>query len=105
MKKKITAVIATIAITLTLTSCTDSENTHSSVKYIETNGITPNIVRYDKPSFNATSNSVAMWYTYMIDANTGVVYLEASNYSRYAITVMLNADGTPVTAEQLGLEY
>lgn len=44
-------------------------------------------------------------YYYSIDRNTGVVYLSYNSSYRHAITVMLNADGTPVTAEQLGINY
>lgn len=44
-------------------------------------------------------------YTYIVDKNTGVVYLEYDCVNRHALTVMLNADGTPVTAEQLGIKY
>lgn len=44
-------------------------------------------------------------YSYVIDNNTGVVYLKFDAPYRHSITVMLNADGTPVTAEQLGIEY
>lgn len=39
--------------------------------------------------------------SYLIDQRTGVVYLEYHNGDIYGITVMLNADGTPVTANQL----
>ena len=44
-------------------------------------------------------------YSYLIDKNTGVVYLyrRAAHYT--GITVMLNTDGTPITAEQLEIEY
>lgn len=44
-------------------------------------------------------------YKYIVDKNTGVVYLEYDGYYRHALTVMLNADGTPITAEQLGIKY
>ncbi len=44
-------------------------------------------------------------YTYIVDKNTGVVYLEYDSYHRHALTVMLNTDGTPITAEQLGIKY
>ena len=45
-------------------------------------------------------------YVYIVDTNTGVVYLKFQDiYFGTAITVMLNSDGTPVTAEQLGIEY
>jgi len=44
-------------------------------------------------------------YYYTIDKRTGVVYLSYSEYNHHGITVMLNADGTPVTADQLGIEF
>lgn len=45
-------------------------------------------------------------YYYAVDVNTGVVYLcFDSGMYRHGITVMLNRDGTPVTAEQLGIPY
>lgn len=44
-------------------------------------------------------------YFYLVDKNTGVVYLGYEGNRRRALTVMLNADGKPITAEQLGIEY
>ena len=44
-------------------------------------------------------------YSYVIDKNTGVVYLKYSGSERAGLTVMVNADGTPTTADQLGIEY
>lgn len=44
-------------------------------------------------------------YYYLVDRNTGVVYLCYNATYQHSITVMLNADGTPVTAEQLGIQY
>ena len=44
-------------------------------------------------------------YFYLVDKNTGVVYLCYQGTYRRAITVMLNTDGTPITAEQLDIEY
>ena len=40
-----------------------------------------------------------MGYSYLIDNNTGVVYLE--NNSSLAITVMYNADGTIMTEKDI----
>lgn len=44
-------------------------------------------------------------YHYLIDRNTNVVYLEyydtVTHKGFFGLTVMLNADGTPVTADQL----
>ncbi len=54
------------------------------------------------PSMVSLRDVSADGCSYLVDKNTGVVYLQ---YYRYGITVMLNKDGTPVTAEQLGIEY
>ena len=53
----------------------------------------------------ATSVGNKQLYAYIIDKNTGVVYLGYDSVYRHALTVMLNVDGTPVTAEQLGIKY
>lgn len=47
----------------------------------------PNVTRIIEPN-----NDVG--YNYLIDNNTGVVYLEYGDTYRHAITVMFNADGT-----------
>lgn len=64
-------------------------------------GVVPNIVEIGCPG-SVVDGDV---YYYTVDKNTGVVYLSYDGYRRHAITVMLNADGTPITAEQLGLPY
>lgn len=56
----------------------------------------PNIIRY-------TGDDGL--YSYVVDGNTGVVYLQYSGTSSHSLTVMLNIDGTPITAKQIGLEY
>ena len=56
-----------------------------------------------RPKILTTENN--SYYTYIVDKNTGVVYLEYDAKYRHALTVMLNADGTPVTAEQLRIKY
>jgi uncharacterized alpha/beta hydrolase family protein len=43
-------------------------------------------------------------YNYLIDNNTGVVYLEYEGYCRHAITVMFNSDGTVMTEEDIKKE-
>lgn len=43
-------------------------------------------------------------YSYIIDERTGVVYLKYSVSYKCALTVMLNADGTPITSNQLELD-
>lgn len=76
-----------------LTGC--SKNTSEATNNYS-NHVVPNIIELGK---------VMDGYYYSIDRNTGVMYLSYNSYYRHAITVMLNADGTPVTAEQLGIDY
>lgn len=63
--------------------------------------IVPNVVEYGKGNKSKVDNV----YFYVVDKNTGVVYLASAGCDQRAITVMLNVDGTPITAEQLGLPY
>ena len=42
-------------------------------------------------------------YRYLVDNQTGVVYLKYSSDGACGITAMLNADGTPMTAVELGI--
>lgn len=42
-------------------------------------------------------------YSYIVDKNTGVVYLQYTGIHATAISVMLNPDGTPIMAEQIGI--
>ena len=92
-RKKIIALSAA----LMLTSCSNS-GAHSKADRNENpDKITPSIIDY--------GDFTDYGYSYLVDKNTGVVYLMYYGYYRTAITVMLNADGTPVTADQIGLEY
>lgn len=59
--------------------------------------IIPNISVYAKDI------AYGLRYFYVVDNNTGVVYLQFNGVNRAGLTIMLNPDGTPVTAEQLGL--
>lgn len=88
MTKKIVILLCALSLLIFL-GC--GVNANAGTKY------SPNIVEID--------HSIMDSYYYAIDANTGVVYLSYDAYYRHSMTVMLNADGTPVTAEQLGLEY
>ena len=96
MRKKIALLIATVcAVAGVLTGCAPS-----GVAYAERNiqDIAPNIVEIGDKSWNAG-------YFYIVDKNTGVVYLGYDSNYRFGITPVLNADGTPITAKQLGIEY
>ena len=54
----------------------------------------PNVTRIISPH-----NDVG--YNYLIDNNTGVVYLEYDGTHRHAITVMFNSDGTVMTEKDI----
>lgn len=86
-------VLALCAVLLTGCSKNASEATSNY-----SNHVVPNIVELGKANGGD-------YYYYFIDKNTGVMYLNYDSYYRHSITVMLNADGTPVTAEQLGIDY
>ena len=89
MKKFLLMVIVVCA----LTSCS-SNNANANGNSIPT----PTILKFE--------NDIGYGhYSYIVDKNTGVVYLEYDGCRRHALTVMLNADGTPVTAEQIGIKY
>lgn len=90
MKNKILLIILTIIlIGCCLVGCdVDVER----AKQKESCGVTPKITEYGDD-----------YYFYIVDENTQVVYLGCYYGYWYGITVMLNADGTPITADQLNL--
>lgn len=90
--KKIKKFLVIILCALLLSGCGEGI-TKADINIQEKN--MPNLVRL----------GYGRGYYYIIDKNTGVVYLYHQDGYAAAMTVMLNADGTPVTAEQLGLEY
>lgn len=94
MNKIIKIICACAMFSLLLSGCV--KNANKPDKDISS-GITPNIL--------STSNLGSEDYFYIVDKNTGVVYLGYEGYRRYGLSVMLNPDGTPVTAEQLGITY
>lgn len=88
-----------VAMTCVLTSCSTSNidvNGNTNEDLIPT----PNLLISE-----ATSVGNKQLYTYVIDKNTGVVYLGYDSAYRHALTVMLDTDGKPVTAKQLGVKY
>lgn len=86
MKKLILAAILTAVM---LTGC-DAGRTGTKVE----GGVYPKITQYGVDTEDYA-------YFYAVDERTGVVYLVGQSYYRLGITVALNADGTPVTKEQL----
>lgn len=94
MNKRIKIICACVMLSLLLSGC--AKNANKSDEDISS-GITPNIL--------STSNLDDGKYFYIVDKNTGVVYLCYSGFRKYGMSVMLNRDGTPVTAEQLEIKY
>ena len=94
MNKRIKIICACVMLSLLISGCV--KNTSKADEEISS-GITPNIL--------STSNLGGGNYFYIIDKNTGVVYLGYGYSYRYGVTVMVNRDGTPITAEQLGIKY
>ena len=61
-----------------------------------------NTEEYELPNVTKIVSSVYdEGYSYLIDNNTGVVYLEYDGVYRHAITVMFNADGTVMTEKDI----
>lgn len=83
--------------------------THQNDTYISTASTTTASTTTEsgsiKPALVKVGSPLDKGYQYLVDSNTGVVYIEYSSMYQRAITVMLNADGTPITADQLGIEY
>lgn len=95
MKKFIGIVIAAIAMLLITGVCAYATFTREPENK-SPEGLKTNMIIYHDTMNNGCE--------YMIDANTGVVYLGVRGYKSYAVTVMMNADGSVMTADQLGLE-
>ncbi len=82
--------IVSICIALTLTGCSHAEVR----KYNESDPASDFIYLEDNTRDD---------FTYMIHKSTGVVYLRYGCTSSLGITVLFNSDGTPMTADQLGI--
>ena len=94
MNKRIKIICACAMLSLLLSGCVKNTN---KADEDTSSGIAPNIL--------STSNLGGGHYFYIVDKNTGVVYLAYRDAHKYAISVMLNRDGSPVTAEQLEIKY
>ena len=94
--KKVILIAMALAVLLVLTGCDDSPHEEKVDEAVPSIGT--NLTRY----------KIDEKWEYIVDNNTGVVYLYFTYevpYQGYGgITVMLNADGTPVTCDQLNLQ-
>ncbi len=62
--------------------------------------------KYNVPDISILAKDTGHYnYFYVIDNNTGVVYLQFDGFRRAGITVALNADGTPVTVDQIRMKW
>jgi len=92
MRKVITIICLTVFIMLMLTGCNEGQSI-STLSYSD---------KYNIPDISSLARDADGYnYFYVIDNNTGVVYLQFDGYRRAGITVALNADGTPVTIDQI----
>ena len=106
------AVIMIVAVVCVLTGCGSSspQTTKEEISPV----VAPQMVSYEPVGYKEVvyvgTSYVGIDVYYLVDMNNGVVYLGAEHHgsSRYdhgfSVTVMLNPDGTPVTADQIGLE-
>ena len=95
MKKKKIITIAFIVMVLlvsALSGCSKNANSKAT-----SSDVTPNIVECKWSSDN---------YYYIVDKNTDVVYIcFTDNAYRFGMEVMVNRNGVPVTASELGIKY
>lgn len=90
--KKVILLVGLITVLFLLAGC-DEGKRESERGYSD---------RYSIPNMKTLANDTYPYdYFYVIDKSTGVVYLQFSGDRQAGITVVLNADGTPVTVEQL----
>jgi len=91
--KRLIITLSVLAITL-LTGCKGQ----AQADYGDTE-------EYKSPNVTSVLESYNDGYNYLIDSNTGVVYLEYNGANgRCAITVMFNADGTVMTEKDIKKE-
>lgn len=92
--KKILYLIILLFVICNLTGCKGQvQADYGNTEDYELPNVTRIVSRYNKE------------YNYLIDNNTGVVYLEYEGLNgRHAISVMFNADGTVMTEKDIKKE-
>lgn len=93
--KKTIVIICLTAMLLMLAGCAEGQTTATPGYSSKYNVPDISILAKDEDNYK---------YYYVIDNNTGVVYLQFDGFRRAGITVVLNADGTPVTVDQIRME-
>lgn len=93
MKKKLLITLL-IGAALTLSSCNEGEAGASTISF---EGYTaPNVSRIGVDAITYGGQ-----YNYLVDNNTGVVYLECHYGQGVALTVMFNSDGSIMTKDDI----
>lgn len=100
MIEKIEKIISVIAITIIIIavacciySCTANEGKYATIDSHATSEYEE--LKLKQIGFNTNG------YNYLVDENTGVVYLEYNGYKAHSISVMFNADGTVMTEKDI----
>lgn len=93
--RKTIAIICLTAMLFMLAGCEEGKS-----------GATPGYSsEYNIPDISILAEDTGPYdYFYVLDNNTGVVYLQFIGYRRAGITVALNADGTPITVDQIRMK-
>ena len=90
--RKTIVIICLTAMLFMLTGCKEGQSRSTSGYSSE----------YIAPDISALAKDLDTYnYYYVLDNNTGVIYLQFNGFNRAGITVALNADGTPVTIDQI----
>ena len=90
--RKTIAIICLTAMLFMLAGCKEGQSSSTQEYSSEYNVPDISILAKDAGTCN---------YFYVLDNNTGVVYLQFDAYGRAGITAALNADGTPITIDKI----
>ena len=90
--RKTIAIICLTAMLFMLAGCKEGQS-KSTPRYSS---------EYNIPDISILAKDVGSYnYFYVLDNKTGVIYLQFAYYNQAGITAALNADGTPITIDQL----
>jgi len=98
MKKLLATIL--IGVTLVATGCSSA-----GMQEVPEDKEVYHSAKLSYPNVLVSTYTSRSCFDYVVDKDTGVVYLFYRMSGGAALTVMLDRDGLPVTAEQLGIEY
>ena len=88
--------ITLFALVITLSGC--DIDAKRGVTTVRNSGIAPDLTYYVN---TINDDGSGVYYSYLIDNRTGVVYLRYREGFSSGIIVMLNTNGTPVTVDRI----